>query len=183
MGLIREVSGKTSMGSSTGFSLVLETLRFGKMSWWAARGRENLSAIYNLEGELPMEGFETVDLLPAFVKPGGSQVDLTMLLSPGFDLKSELLRCRVQVLTKTDCAVFRDSRTVKHTSCFYNYSTKQFVGNYKNRVFAQPAKEWCIWSFKGDCDLIDGLMEMGRVASFGGGFPPKLGVWSISGSC
>ena len=77
----------------------------------AAQGRGNLSAIDNLESESPRKGFATVDLLSVFVKPDGHQMDLTMRLPPEFDLKSELLSGRVEVLTKTDCAVFRDSRT------------------------------------------------------------------------
>ena len=102
-------------------------------------------------------------------------MDLAMRLSPGFDLKSELLSGRVEVLTKTDCVVFRDSRTGKHTSRFYNFQPKQFVGNYKNPVFAQPVKDGRLGSFKGAYDLIEGLMEMGIVASFGDGLPQTWG--------
>ena len=99
-----------------------------------------------------------------------------MRLPPEFDLKSERLICRVKVLTKTDCAAFRDPRTGKHTSRFYNYFSKQFVGNYKNWGSAQPAKDWCMGAFKGTYDLIGGLTEMGLVASCGGGFPQTWGM-------
>ena len=98
------------------------------MSRWASQGRENSHAVDKIESELPTKGFATADLLSAFLKPYGSAIDLTMRLSPEFDLKSELLSCRVKVLTKTDRAAFRDSRTGKHTSCFYNYLPKQFPG-------------------------------------------------------
>ena len=73
-----------------------------------------------------MADFETADLLSAFVKPGGSQIDPAMRLSPEFDLKSELLSGRADVLTKTGRAAFRDARTGTRTSCFYNYRPKQF---------------------------------------------------------
>ena len=108
-------------------------------------------------------------------------MDLARRLPPEFDLKSELLIGRAKVLTKTDCAALRYSRTGKHTSRFYNFPTNQFVGNYKNLAAAQPAKDWRIGSFKGAYDLIDGLMEMGLVASRGGG-SPKLGGRPISGA-
>ena len=70
------------------------------MSWGVAQGRENLSAVDNLESELPMKGFETVDLLSPFGKQGGSQIDLAMRLQTEFALKSALSSARVKVLTK-----------------------------------------------------------------------------------
>ena len=130
------------------FALALSTLRFKKMSFGAAQGPGNLSAIGNLESELSRRGFEAVDLLSAFVKPDGSKMDLEMRLSPEFGPKSELPSGRSKVLTKTDCAVVRDSRTGKHTSRLYNYFSKQFVGNYKNWAIAQPVKDWRLGSFK-----------------------------------
>ena len=140
--------------------------------------------IDNLESELPRKGFEAVDLRSGFVKPGGPQMDLAMRLSPEFDLTSELLRGRSKDLTKTDCAAFRDPRTGEHTSRFYNYFAKQFFGRYKNWGFAQPAKDWCLGSFKGAYDIIEGLVEMGQVSSCGEGFPQTWGVvcqWFLLG--
>ena len=61
-----------------------------------------MSPLGNLSIELSKKGFETVDLLEAFVKPDGSAMDLTNRLSQEFDLKEELVSGRVKVLTKTD---------------------------------------------------------------------------------
>ena len=103
-------------------------------------------------------------------------MDLARRLPPEFDLKSELLIGRAKVLTKTDCAVFRDSRTGKRTPCCYNYSPRQFVCNYKNWVFAQPVNDWCLGSFKGAYDLLGNLMGMRLVSSSGDGFPQTCGT-------
>ena len=89
-----------------------------------------MSSVDKLESELPKKGFDAVDLLPGLVNQDGCQMDLSMRLSPEFDLKSELLRCRAKALAKTDCAALRDSRAGKRTSRFYNYPPRQFVGNY-----------------------------------------------------
>ena len=82
------------------FALVLATLRFKKISWGAAHGRANLSAIEFLDGEIAKKAFEAVNLLSAFVKSDGSQMDLTMRLSQEFDLKSELANGLAKALTK-----------------------------------------------------------------------------------
>ena len=82
---------------------------------------------------------------------------------------------RVRAPTKTDCLVWHDSRTSKHTSCLYNYIPKQFVGNYKNWVFAQPVKDWSTGSYKAVYDYLEGLMGMGLVADVGGRFPKSWG--------
>ena len=81
---------------------------------------QKLSALGNLSRELPKKGFGTVDLMSGFVKPDLYAVDLRNLMSPEFDLKSELISGRVEDLTKTDCLSYRDSMTAKRTSCFYN---------------------------------------------------------------
>ena len=83
-----EEAHKTFYGSL--FALALSTIRFGKMSCGIAQGRENFPAIDNLESEWLRGGFATTDLLSAFATPGGSEIDLTMSLSPEFDHKSEL---------------------------------------------------------------------------------------------
>ena len=125
------------------FALVLATLRFKRMSRGTVQGHENLAAIEFLESELvKKKGFQTVNLLTVFVKPEGASLENDLRLSPEFDLKSELAHGRVKALTKTDCTVWHDSRTSKHTSCFYNYLPKQFVGDYKNWVSAQPVEDW-----------------------------------------
>ena len=140
-----------------------------------AQGRGNLSAIEFLESEIAKKGFETADLTSAFAKPDGSQMDLTLRLSPEFDLKSELANGRAKVLTKTDCLSWNDLKTSKRTSCFYNYLPKQFGGNYKNWVFAQSAKDWSIVSRKSAYDHLASLRKMGPVAPSGGEFPPAWG--------
>ena len=124
------------------------------MSRGGAQGSANLSSVDNLEIESARKGFDAADLLSALVKPGGSEIDLPMLLSPEFDLKSELSSGRANVLTKPDCAAFRDPRTVKNTSCFYNYSPKQFSGDCENLACAQPANDWCLVSWKGLTTLL-----------------------------
>ena len=116
------------------------------------------------------------DLLYAFVNPDGSQMDLAMRLSPEFDLKSELSSGRANVLAKTDCLPLRDSRTTKNTSPPYNYFQNQYVGNYKNWVFAQPVKDWCLVAFTAAYDNVESLMEMGLLAPSGDLFPQTWGA-------
>ena len=100
------------------FALALETLRFKKMSWGAAQGRDNLPAIEFPESELAIKGPQSVNLLTDFVKPGGSSCDQNLRLWSEVDLKSELTNGRVKALEKTDCLAWRDSRKSKQTSCF-----------------------------------------------------------------
>ena len=143
-----------------------------------------MSAIDNLESELTTKGFATADLLSAFVNPDGSQMDMAMRLSPEFDLKSELLSCLSKVLTKTDCAAFRDSRTVGHTSRFYNYHPEKFVGNFKIGPSHNRSKIGFHALLNGLTTLL-GVMELGLAASFGGGFPHTWGMvyhWFFLGS-
>ena len=155
-------------------SLVLATLRFGKMSRGATEGREKLPSLENLSIELSKKGCETVDLSDAFVKLVGSAMDLSNRLSPEFDLKSELLSGRAKALAKTDFAAYRDSMTSGRTSRFYNWRPKQMIGNYENRVFAQPVRDWSLVSVRGLYDNLDSLMEMGMVTSCWGD-PPHQG--------
>ena len=77
-------------------ALVLTTLRFAKMSRGAAAGRQKLSDLYNLSSHIRKQGFQTVDLLSAFVNPGGYQIDLDARSSTDFDLKADLLNGRVK---------------------------------------------------------------------------------------
>ena len=130
-------------------------------------GRENLAAAEFPEIELAKKSFRTINLLTGIVKPGGASLENDLRLCPEFDHKSELLRGRVKALTKTDRLVWRDSRTTKRTSCFYNYLPNQYVGNYENRVFAQPVKDWSIGSYKSASGYLEGLMEMGLVSDVG----------------
>ena len=85
-----------------------------------------------------MGGFETADLMSAFVKRDGSVMDLAIRMSPEFDLKSELSRGRVEVLTKTDCAALRDPergniRRVSTTISRNNLSGIIKIGPTRNR--------------------------------------------------
>ena len=140
-----------------------------------AQGRENLYAADNLESELQRRCFEAVDLLSALAKQDGSEIDLAMRLSPEFDLKSELLSGRVRVLTKTDCAGWRDYRAGKHKSCFYNYHRGNLSGIIKIWSSRDRSRIGVYALLKSPSDLLGNLMEMGLAAPSGGGFPPNLG--------
>ena len=122
------------------FALVLANLRFKKMSRCTVLGRENFAAIGFLEIELVKKGCRTVNLLTGFVKPGGTSLENDLCLCPEFDLKSELRNGRVKALTKKDCLVWRDSRTTKHTSCFYNYSPINTSGIIRIGSLRNPSK-------------------------------------------
>ena len=120
------------------------------------------------------KGFQSVNLLSGFVKPGGDALG-NLRLSPEFDLKFELTNGRVNALTKTDCLAWHDSGTSERTSCFIIICRNISSGIYKNWVFAQPVKDWSIGSSKSDYVYLESLMGMGLVADVGGGFPTVLG--------
>ena len=65
----------------------------------------------------------------------------------------------IKDLTKTDSCVWRDSNIAKNTSYRYNYFSKQYVGNYRNWVFAQQAEVWPISSYKANFDLSQQLAK------------------------
>ena len=65
------------------------------MSLGEADGHLELSALGNFPSAIQRRGFRTVDLLSAFVKPGGSQIDRDARPSPDFWLKEELVSGRV----------------------------------------------------------------------------------------
>ena len=153
----------------------LATLRFGKMDRGASEGREKLSSLCNLSTELPKKGFETADLFPGFVKPDGPAMDLSNRLPPEFDIKSDLLSGRAEALAKTDRLVFRDSKAAKHTSCLYNWPSKQMIGNGENWGFAQPVKDCGLVSYMGLYGNLDSLMGTGPVTSCWGDPPQKWG--------
>ena len=93
-------------------ALVLATLRFKKMSWGTAQGREKFPAIEFPESELmKKKGFRSVNRLTGFVKPGGASFEQNLRRSPEFNLQSELTNGLVKALTKKDCLTWRDSRT------------------------------------------------------------------------
>ena len=94
------------------------------MSWGAADGPLELPALDNLPIMVSRKGFRTVDLLSAFVKPDGPQIDRGDRVSPDFNLKEELLSGRVKVLTKTDCLEWHNREASIHTSYFYNTSSR-----------------------------------------------------------
>ena len=80
-----------------------------------------IAPLDNLSTEICKKGFQTVDLLSAFVQAGGSAMDLDKRLSPEFNLNEELLSGRVKVLTKTDCLEWHSKEASNRTSFFYNY--------------------------------------------------------------
>ena len=98
-------------------------------------------------------------------------MDLANRLPAEFGLKEELLSGRVKVLTKTDRLARHDKEASKHTSRFYNWFSRQMVGNYENWVFAQPAKYRFLVSYKSAYDNLDSLMEMVWQTYVGGDLP------------
>ena len=78
------------------------------MSYGATECRDKFPAVDNLSSEISKKVFKTVDLLSAFVRSGGSEIDPTNRLSAVFGLKEELLRGRVMGLAKTDCLAPHD---------------------------------------------------------------------------
>ena len=59
---------------------------------------------------------------------------------------------------------------------FYNYLSGQFVGNYKNWVFAQHVKDWGLLASKSAYDFLERLMEMSLVSDVGGEFSQSWGT-------
>ena len=98
----------------------LSDFRFGNMSWGSADGHMDLASSGNLSSMISRKGFQTGDLLSAFVKPGGFQIGRRDRLSPDFCLKEELLSGRVKVLTKTDCLEWHNKEASRRKSYFYN---------------------------------------------------------------
>ena len=74
------------------------------MSRRAAGGNGKLSALDHMSGQIQKQGFQTADLLSAFVKTVDTdgKIDPEARSSTDSDLKAELLQGRVKVLTKTD---------------------------------------------------------------------------------
>ena len=122
------------------------------------------------------KGFRIGNLLSVFVKPDGPPIDESLRKPPGYNLKAELFNGRVKDLTKNECLILHDPHTKKHTSCFATAFQEEYVGNYKNRVFAQPVKDWTIAYFKEAYDFLGGLMEMRTVADVVGEFPQSWGA-------
>ena len=90
------------------------------MPWAASEGRQKFHALDNLPSQIQQKGFQTADLLYAFVKTDVSQIDPDTRSSADLDLKTELLNGRAKVLTKTDCLERYCKEASKRTSYFYN---------------------------------------------------------------
>ena len=101
-------------------ALDVATLRFGNMPRADAEGRDKLSSLGNLSSLISLAGFQTADLLSAFVTPGGPPLGRGGRLSPDFDLKEDPQFGRVNVLTNTDRPDRHNKVAPKHTSYFYN---------------------------------------------------------------
>ena len=142
MGLNPGLSGKMPPKRSTALCLHWSWRLCGlkECIGGAFQGRENLAATEFHESELVKKGPRTVNRLTVFAKPDGTSLGNDLCLSPEFDPESELANGRVKALTKTDCLVWRDSRTSKQTSCFYNYLSERFVGNYRIGSSHNPSK-------------------------------------------
>ena len=128
------------------------------------QGRGNLKATEFIEKELGIKGFEVVDLLSGFLMANGENLSGDFL-SMDFDLKNWLLEGKIKALTKTDSCVYRDLCINKHTSCWYNSFSEQYVGGYENWAFAQPAKDWRVSSYKSVPDTLQGLDKLNIVAN------------------
>lgn len=93
-----------------------------------------------------------------FVTQGGKSPPVDLPLGD-FDFKANLLEGEIEALSKTDSFVWNDSKLSKHTSCWYNFTPKQYVGNYRNWVFSQQVKDGSISSYKANYDSLSHLSE------------------------
>ena len=86
----------------------------------AAGENEKLDDLDYLSVQIQKQGFQTTDVLRAFIKTGGpgDQIDLANRSSGDFGLRAELLQGRVKVLTKTDCAEWHCKDSNNHASYF-----------------------------------------------------------------
>ena len=98
------------------------------------------------------------------VTPEGGNLADSFLIE-NYDLETLLLEGEIKDLTETDSCVWRDSNIDKNTSCWYNYLPKQYVGNYRNWVFAQSAKDWSISSYRANFDLLHRLAKEGLLVN------------------
>ena len=73
-----------------------------------ADGQFELPALGKLYSAISRRGFQTVDLLSAFVKPDGPPIGRGARFSPDFNLGDGLLNGRVKVLAKTDFPEWRN---------------------------------------------------------------------------
>ena len=126
-----------------------------------------LSASDYLPIAIQRQGFQTAELSYAFVKPDGSQIDQGARPPRDFNLKEEILRGLVKILTKTDFTEWHNKEVATHTSYFYNSSSRQLVGNYENWAFSQPAKDWRLTTSRCTLEDLETLMEMGWRMSVG----------------
>ena len=115
----------------------------------------------NLEDLADKRNFETTNFAFALVRRVGSGADLDMALqtSPDSDSLKELLEGRFHVLTKTDFPPFMSASDNRRTYYYNNPLSAQLGGNYENRVFVQPAKDWCLATFKTVADNYELLIE------------------------
>ena len=88
------------------------------MSWGGGGWPRGISSLCNLSRMITSGGFRTGDLLSAFVKSGGPEIDRFARLFRDFDLKEELLSGRVKCLTKIDPpnGIIRRSLSIRHIS-------------------------------------------------------------------
>ena len=105
-------------------------------------------------------------------------------LSENFDLETLLLEWGIKAIAQTDSCAWRDSNIDKNTSWRYNYFSIQYVGNYRNWVFAQQVNGWSISSYKANFDLSQQLeKESLLLVNASGNLPKSLGAvynWCFS---
>ena len=149
------------------FALILATLRFKEMSRGAPQGHERLTETEFNDIELgKKKGPQAVNLLSVFVTSEGGNLPGDFS-SGDLDLETLLLEGKIEALARTDSCVWHDSNIDKNTSWRYNYFSKQYVGNYRNWVFARQVKDWAISSYKASFDILQELAKESFLVNIG----------------
>ena len=93
--------------------------------------------------------FEAAHFSYAIVKPGGSDVllDLVLQTSPDCDMAKISRKEGWGIWQNRLSLSFTIAPPHKDTPYYYNRPSSQLVGNYGNRVVAQPAKYWRLTTF------------------------------------
>ena len=115
----------------------------------ARRGGE-LGSLYVLSPRIKKQRFSAFDFFSAFAWKGGhkAEIDAETRMSGNFDLRRELLEGREKVPTEKDCHPIYCEEASTRTYYIHNRFPIQLVGNYENRLYAQPAKDWRIKTSK-----------------------------------
>ena len=99
-------------------------------------------------------------------------------MSGNFDLGRELLEGMSEVLTKTDCHPRYCDEASNRASYFYNQLSSQLVGNYENRAYAQPVKDWRLKTAKCAIGELEELSQGGMENVVWGDLPTAGEVYN-----